>query len=76
MESEHDRWILIGIGLLAAFLLWYGVFVAQQLLAIVGIVMPLLFLYLAWRFVIAHERIAAAIQTRREPSAEPRDPDN
>jgi Flp pilus assembly protein TadB len=48
----------------AVLLLVYSVVVAQQLLLWVGIVTPLVLLYLFWRFVRAHERVAAAQERR------------
>jgi high-affinity Fe2+/Pb2+ permease len=49
---------------LAVLLLLYSVLVAQQLLLWVGFVTPFALLYLLWRFVRAHERIAAAQERR------------
>lgn len=40
----------------------YSVFVAAAPLAWVGAVVPLVALYLLWRFVRAHERVAAAME--------------
>ena len=53
---------LVSIVLLAVLVLVYGVFVAQAVLAAVGIAIPLVALYLFWRFVRAHERIADAME--------------
>ena len=51
---------LLVIVLLVTFL--YSVFVMAAPLAWVGAVAPLVALYLLWRFVRAHERIAAAME--------------
>lgn len=51
--------IVIAVGI--TFL--YSVFVMAAPLAWVSAVFPLLGLYLLWRFVRAHERIASAMET-------------
>ena len=54
---------MLGITVVAILTLLYSVLIAQQLLAWFGIVIPLLLVYLFWRFVRAHERIADALET-------------
>jgi threonine/homoserine/homoserine lactone efflux protein len=67
---DRDTVVLIAIAVLALLALVYSVFIARALLQWVGIVLPLVFLYLAWRFVRAHERIATALES---DSARPRE---
>lgn len=62
MASRRERRILLGIGVIAVLTLLYSLLIAQQILAWFGIVIPLLLLYLVWRFVRAHERIADALE--------------
>lgn len=64
MASQRERGILLGIGGIAALVLLYSVLITQQVLAGFGVVIPLLLLYLVWRFVRAHERIADALEAR------------
>lgn len=59
-----ERKILYAIGIVAVLTLLYSVLITQAILAWFSIVVPLLFLYLLWRFVRAHERIARALETR------------
>jgi hypothetical protein len=61
--QTNDRLLLLAIAALALVTLAYSVFIARAILQWVGIVLPLVFLYLAWRFVRAHERIADAVET-------------
>ncbi|MFW6003807.1 MAG: glycerol ABC transporter substrate-binding protein [Halanaeroarchaeum sp.] len=65
MALQSDRLALgllvVGI-VIAAFL--YSVLVMRAPLQIVSIVFPLVGIYLLWRFVRAHERIAAAMESR------------
>lgn len=51
---------LVVIVVLATFL--YSVFIMAAPVAWISAVVPLLGLYLLWRFVRAHERIAAAME--------------
>lgn len=51
---------LLAIVVLATFL--YSVFIMAAPLAWIGAVGPLVFLYLLWRFVRAHERIADSLE--------------
>lgn len=62
MPSRREQKILLSIGIVAILTLLYSLLIVQQILAWFGIVIPLLFLYLVWRFVRAHERIAAALE--------------
>lgn len=65
MAAARDRetYILLAIAILALLALVYSVFVTRALLQWVGLVLPLVFLYLVWRFVRAHERIATALES-------------
>ena len=69
--SERERNILIAIGIVAVLTFVYSVLITQSVLAWFGIVVPLLFLYLAWRFVRAHERIADALESTGRARADP-----
>lgn len=74
MPSQREQRILLSIGVVAIVTFLYSFLIVQQILAWFGIVIPLLFLYLVWRFVRAHERIAAAMEdssrTQREKESE------
>ena len=61
--DERDRYVLIGILVVTAVVALYGVLLTSDLFAWVSVALPLLALYLLWRFVRAHERIAAALET-------------
>ncbi|MEF8840953.1 MAG: hypothetical protein V5A62_04935 [Haloarculaceae archaeon] len=61
-ESPRERTVLLAIAAVALLTLVYSVLVAQQILAWFAIAIPLVLLYLFWRFVRAHERIAAALE--------------
>lgn len=65
MAATRDRetYILLAIAIVALLALVYSVFVTRALLQWVGLVLPLVFLYLVWRFVRAHERIATALES-------------
>ena len=52
----------MAIGVLSLGLILYSVLILQRLLAGVGVVIPLVVLYLLWRFVRAVERIADAVE--------------
>ena len=67
--QTNDRLLLLVVAALALVTLAYSVFIARAILQWVGIVLPLVFLYLAWRFVRAHERLADAVETAGDPSA-------
>ncbi|MGM0397850.1 MAG: hypothetical protein ACQEQY_02545 [Halobacteriota archaeon] len=64
MALQSDRLAvgLLALGLVAAGLL-YSIFVMRAPLQILSVIVPLVFLYLLWRFVRAHERIAAAMES-------------
>lgn len=64
MALQSDRLAigLIALGLVAVALM-YGIFVMRAPLQFFSALFPLVFLYLVWRFVIAHERIADALET-------------
>lgn len=61
-EDRRDRYVVVAIALLALLALLYGVFVAQAALVWTGVAIPLVALYLFWRLVRAHERIADALE--------------
>ena len=61
-DSPRERSVVVGIVAVALITLVYSVLIAQQILAWFGIAIPLVVLYLLWRFVRAHERIAAALE--------------
>jgi type II secretory pathway component PulM len=61
-DSPRERSVVVGIVAVALITLVYSVLIAQQILAWFGIAIPLVVLYLFWRFVRAHERIAAALE--------------
>ena len=63
------RTLRIAVAILAVLSLLYSLLIAGQILLWVTLIAPFVFLYLLWRFVRAHERIAAA-QERREAAAE------
>ncbi len=63
MSLKRGNRILLGIGIVAILTFLYSFLILNQGLAWFGIVIPLLFLYLIWRFVRAHERIAEALET-------------
>jgi uncharacterized membrane protein len=61
-DSPRDRQVVLAIVAVALVTLLYSLLIAQQILAWFGIAIPLVFLYLLWRFVRAHERIADAME--------------
>ncbi|MFC6941885.1 hypothetical protein ACFQE8_18205 [Salinirubellus sp. GCM10025818] len=61
-DSPRERQVLLGIVAVALVTLLYSVLIAQQILAWFGIAIPLVFLYLLWRLVRAHERVADALE--------------
>ncbi|MFC7176057.1 hypothetical protein [Halosegnis marinus] len=62
MAPDPDgRTLLVAGGVLAALLLVYSVVIAGQLALWFALVPPVAFLYLFWRLVRAHERLAAAM---------------
>ncbi|HKJ58561.1 MAG TPA: hypothetical protein VKA37_04980 [Halobacteriales archaeon] len=60
--DERERYVLIGVVVVAVAALLYGVLVLGNPLAWLGAALPLVALYLFWRLVRAHERIAAALE--------------
>lgn len=59
------------VGIVVVLALLYSVFIMAAPLAWASAVVPLVALYLLWRFVRAHERIAAAMESSAttEPGA-------
>ncbi|WP_259518246.1 glycerol ABC transporter substrate-binding protein [Halanaeroarchaeum sp. HSR-CO] len=62
LQSNRLAVGLLALGLVAVVLL-YSVVVMRAPLQILSVIVPLVFLYLLWRFVRAHERIAAAMES-------------
>ena len=60
--ETRDEQVLVAIGVLSLGWILYSVLIVQRLLAGVGVVIPLVVLYLLWRFVRAVERIADAVE--------------
>ena len=61
-DGPRERDVLVAIAVVALLTLAYSLLIAQQVLAWFGIAIPLVLLYLFWRFVRAHERIADALE--------------
>ena len=61
-DGPDERNVVVVIVVVALITLVYSVLIAQQILAWFGIAIPLVLLYLIWRFVRAHERIADALE--------------
>jgi hypothetical protein len=61
-DRGRERQVLAAIAAVALLTLLYSLLVAQTVLAWFAIAIPLVVLYLLWRFVLAHERIAAALE--------------
>jgi hypothetical protein len=72
-RERRIRLVAVVAGVLA---LLYGVLIAGQILAPIALLLWAFLVYLAWRFVRAHERIAAAAETMatagRRESTEPK----
>lgn len=64
-DSEWNRYWLFAIVALGTVSILYSVLVVQRVLLGVGAFVPLLLLYLLWRLVRAHERIAVALEADR-----------
>ena len=62
VAETRDEQFLVVIGVLSLAWILYSVLIVQRLLAGVGVVIPLVVLYLVWRFVRAVERIADAVE--------------
>lgn len=59
-EFLDEERVLVGLGIIAVASLFYGFFVASSALVGVSVAVSLAMVYLAWRFVRAHERLADA----------------
>lgn len=68
----QDRRLQVVAVVLGVVVLLYSVLVAQQILAAVALLLWVFVVYLAWRFVRAHERLAGAA----ERLADERTPDS
>lgn len=64
-KTDHQQ-VFAVLAVAAVIILAYSVLVAQQLLLGASVAVWLLVLYLLWRFIRAHERIAAALEARNE----------
>ncbi len=63
MSTDFDEsYIIWGIIAIAVLTLLYSVLLLGRFLAWFGVVLPLIGLYLLWRFVRAVERIAASME--------------
>ncbi|MFW5937464.1 MAG: hypothetical protein ACOCSN_00850 [Halanaeroarchaeum sp.] len=62
LQSDRLAMGLLVLGLVAVALL-YSIFVMRAPLQFLSALLPLVFLYLVWRFVLAHERIADALES-------------
>jgi len=61
-SDERNRQVLVPIGVVLVLLLAYSTLVIGRPLAGLGLVIPLVVLYLLWRLVRAAERIADAVE--------------
>ena len=61
-SDERNRQVLVLIGVVLVLLLAYSTLVIGRPLAALGLVIPLVALYLLWRLVRAAERIADAVE--------------
>lgn len=57
-----DRGRLLALAAVVLLVVFYGVFVQQQLLVVIWLLVSGFLVYLVWRFVRAHERIAGAAE--------------
>ena len=64
-SDERDWQVLAPIGVVVVLLLAYSTLVIGRPLASIGLVIPLVVLYLLWRLVRAAERIADAVEDDR-----------
>lgn len=64
MVSAESRERIVGVTLLSVAVLsfLYSLLIVQQIALWSGFLFTLLFFYLLWRFVRAHERIAVALE--------------
>jgi hypothetical protein len=74
--EPQERNLLAAFAVVAVVSLAYSILISASFLPWVYSVVPLAFLYLVWRFVRAHERIADALEARTAvesdtPLAEP-----
>lgn len=60
LAGSPGRTLAVGVAVLLALL--YSVFIQQELLLVVWLLAVGFLVYLVWRFVRAHERIAAAAE--------------
>ncbi|MEF8867739.1 MAG: hypothetical protein V5A85_04415 [Haloarculaceae archaeon] len=61
-NGPSERNVLLAIAVVAVVTFLYSVVVVQQILAWFAIGIPLVLLYLFWRLVRAHERVADALE--------------
>ena len=60
--DNRDRTVLLVFAVVALLALVYAVVVSRDVLEWFAVVVPFVTLYLLWRFVRAHERIADALE--------------
>jgi len=64
MDDEQERQVvMVLLAIIAVVSFAYSLLIAGQILLWVSIVATVLFFYLLWRFVRAHERIADALES-------------
>lgn len=61
-DRGRERQVLAAIAVVALLTFLYSLLITQTVVAWFGIAILLAVLYLLWRFVLAHERIAAALE--------------
>jgi heme O synthase-like polyprenyltransferase len=61
-DESRERLLRVGAVVFGLLLVLYSVVVAQQILAAVALLLWVFVVYLAWRFVRAHERLADAAE--------------
>ena len=66
--DARSRYRLLAVVAVSVLFLLYSILIAGDLFAGLGFLALLYVLYLAYRFVRAHERIADALETRNERS--------
>lgn len=64
--SDRRQYVLAAVVAVSVLFLLYSLLIANQPFAGLGFLVFLFVLYLAYRFVRAHERIADALETRDE----------
>lgn len=65
-DEAARRYGMLGIGIFATIVTAYSIMIAEALLMGVIVTVLLVVLFLFWRFVRAHERIATALEARKQ----------